>query len=623
MNGSLGFFLTNLTVRGQGKADAMLDFADGFNVISGASDTGKSFALSCIDFAFGARDAPRQIPEVSGYDSVLLRIIARATSEQFVIRRGLAGGDIKLTRFDSAGNQLGESTISARHSATERETLSGFLLELSGLWGRQIRKNARGDRRSLSFRDVAFLCIVDEERIIAERAPQLSSTYFENTTENQVLRLLITGTDSGEVIVIPTKVEPAAIDAKLDLIQSMIESNVAELRRLGVSEDDVDAELGAIDAARATTLSEYEASRTSVADLEDDFRNHASELRQIQSRSSIVDGLIKRFELLKSHYDSNIARLTAIEETGSLLQALPSQRCPVCGAPPEAHALRHAGEQYQISSVHAAARVEAEKIKSLEADLDKLLAELATENGELRQRAASTSHLLKEVQSRIDNELMPRVKESAQALEQHNVRRDVLLRSKGITEQLAQLRASATDLGELRTTRRSPSPRVSTIPTTAEMDDFAGVVQTILTEWKYPSVGRVVFSEADQDLVIGGNPRASHGKGVRALTCAAFILAIQRHSLDKNLPHPSFVVLDSPLVAYQEPDPAGEVQRLLEAGVKEAFYSSLASNSIGRQVIVFENQDPPSDLEGTIRKVHFTKSDTGRYGFFPPLPKNG
>ena len=154
--------------------------------------------------------------------------------------------------------------------------------------------------------------------------------------------------------------------------------------------------------------------------------------------------------------------------------------------------------------------------------------------------------------------------------------------------------------------------------TTAEMDVFARAVEDILKAWRYPNPGRVLFSEDTQDLVIGDHPRSSHGKGVRALTCAAFILGVMEHCRRRAMPHPSVVVLDSPLVAYQEPDTAdGETQQLRQAGVKEAFYSTLANGLAKGQVIVFENEDPPAELTTGFIRHHFTKTDLGRYGLFP------
>lgn len=613
-----GFFINKLTVSGPAKPDAELVFTDGLNVVSGASDTGKSFALSCIDFAFGARHAPRDIPEVTGYRAVSLYLTSRANQEQLVIERALAGGDVRVLRKDSAGNVIDDSVIPFKHNAKDAGTLSGVFLELTELWGRQVRKNAKGERRSLSFRDVAYLCVVDEERIIAERPPHLSDSYTERTVESEVFRMLITGNESGEVLVVPGKEDIAGIDAKLELVASMIESAQADFKKTELKESELDTELAGIEETRGRALAEYERARLSVTELEGTLKEHSRNLREAQTRLVVVAGLIKRFELLDTHYDSNINRLATIEETGSLLTALPSKSCSVCGAPPEAHRLNHGEEQFQPEVVQSAALSESEKVKALKKDLGRVLNDLIAERDQLQAKAEAAANAATGVQGQIDQALTPRVAESAQALAVQNGRRDILLRAKGIVENIAKLHRYVADLEALRAAGKTASPKIATTATTAEMDAFARTVEAVLGAWKYPSPGRVIFSEGDQDLIIGGHSRASHGKGVRALTCAAFILGIMKHCRTKELPHPSLVVLDSPLVAYQEPDSAdGEVQKLRQAGVKEAFYGTLASGLCDGQVIVFENEDPPSDLPAPFTRHHFTKTSIGRYGFFP------
>lgn len=168
-----GFFVESLALTGPGKVPAELQFIDGLNVVSGASDTGKSYALGCIDYAFGAKSLTRSIPQADGYQVVTLKIRTRESRDLFEITRALAGGDVNLREYDEAGVLRSERTLGARHDAHDSETLSGLLLGLSGLDGKRLRKNKRGNLRSLSFRDVAFLVLVDEERIISERPPQL------------------------------------------------------------------------------------------------------------------------------------------------------------------------------------------------------------------------------------------------------------------------------------------------------------------------------------------------------------------------------------------------------------------------------------------------------------------
>ncbi|MFK8034290.1 MAG: hypothetical protein AB8B94_09120 [Hyphomicrobiales bacterium] len=101
-----------------------------------------------------------------------------------------------------------------------------------------------------------------------------------------------------------------------------------------------------------------------------------------------------------------------------------------------------------------------------------------------------------------------------------------------------------------------------------------------------------------------------------AITHAAATLGLLKFTEDKRLPLPGFVVLDSPLLAYEKPE--DEVDDLSETDVNLRFLQSLAKWD-STQTIILENRKsiPPefSEGEGITR---FTKSATvGRYGFFP------
>jgi hypothetical protein len=85
------------------------------------------------------------------------------------------------------------------------------------------------------------------------------------------------------------------------------------------------------------------------------------------------------------------------------------------------------------------------------------------------------------------------------------------------------------------------------------------------------------------------------------------------------MPHPGFVVLDSPLVVYREPDAdeGGFSEHL-----KDAFYESLAAYE-GAQILILENEDPPSELETSANIIKFTGTDRGRRGFIPLSNETG
>ena len=57
-----GFQIRRLTLVGRGVPDAEVTFKEGLNVVSGPSDTGKTFIVQCIDYMLGGKDMPEPIP---------------------------------------------------------------------------------------------------------------------------------------------------------------------------------------------------------------------------------------------------------------------------------------------------------------------------------------------------------------------------------------------------------------------------------------------------------------------------------------------------------------------------------------------------------------------------------
>lgn len=119
-------------------------------------------------------------------------------------------------------------------------------------------------------------------------------------------------------------------------------------------------------------------------------------------------------------------------------------------------------------------------------------------------------------------------------------------------------------------------------------------------------------------------PRKDNGAGIRALLHSAFKISVLVHSIRNNRPHPGFVILDSPLLAYREAednDPIGALTddelQLREAGVASAFYRFLHSLKGDAQFIVIENHKSDQEVVAPFPNVQFTgNKDVGRCGLF-------
>ena len=148
------------------------------------------------------------------------------------------------------------------------------------------------------------------------------------------------------------------------------------------------------------------------------------------------------------------------------------------------------------------------------------------------------------------------------------------------------------------------------------LDELAKKIEEILKAWNFPDADRIYFNENTCDFVINGKPRGSRGKGLRAITHAGVTIGLMEYCKEKSLPHPGFVVLDSPLLSYWEPE--GKDDSLVGMDLKDRFYEYLVTEHSDCQVIIIENEHPPDKLLDIISLTNFTKnSNQGRYGFFP------
>lgn len=127
--------------------------------------------------------------------------------------------------------------------------------------------------------------------------------------------------------------------------------------------------------------------------------------------------------------------------------------------------------------------------------------------------------------------------------------------------------------------------------------------------WKWVSLASARGS-------IRRKPRGSRGKGLRSITHAAVSLGLLEYAQENDLPHPGFLVIDSPLLAYFKPE--GDDDLLLRgSSLKEKFYEYLVQHhSTQSQIIIIENQHPPAEFQTDIHMTVFTNNPSeGRAGF--------
>jgi hypothetical protein len=143
-------------------------------------------------------------------------------------------------------------------------------------------------------------------------------------------------------------------------------------------------------------------------------------------------------------------------------------------------------------------------------------------------------------------------------------------------------------------------------------------IRRALNAWHLPVQSDVVYDVAEDDLVIDGKARAANGKGVRAVTHAAFTVALMRHCFDKDTPHAGFVAIDSPLTPFRGSASDDEEHPEVRADVHTATLHSLASVTGVGQTVIIDNIDPPTGLDNVAEVFVFTgPGGRARGGFYP------
>lgn len=612
-----GFRLRFLSFFGPQKQPATVTFGPGLNVLYGASNAGKSFIVETIDFMLGGGQPLRDFPERVGYDLVLLGI-ETIDGRTFTVWRSVDGGGFKLfegLHETPPANDVQHKVLAEHHSDKNEANLSWFLLSLCGLAGKRVRKNARGETNSLSFRNIARLMIVNETEITQQTSPLFDGNPTASTPNLATFRLLLTGTDDS-ALVANAKREPEELsrEAQLQLLDQLLDDYRDRLKQLTKTPKELEEQLQKIDVSLRQQTAQVNTTESEFQEVAGKRRELRKKLEEGRGRREEVATLLERFTLLDRHYASDIERLRAIEEGGTLFNVLGSAHCPLCGAAPEHHRAK-ADCDGDIDAVVGAARKEIGKIEVLRSELATTVHDLTSEGANLDRKMPSVVQELDAISASVDDLIAPKLSSLRKSYSNFADKRAEVREALAFYATVQDMERRRGDLAEGAEAEKAGALVGADIPT-AVADSFAQMVESILTEWNFPEAGRVHFEAKARDLVISGKSRSAFGKGLRAITHAAFTLGLLAFCRAGQTPHTGFVVLDSPLLAYREPD--GKEDDLRGTDLQEKFYAYLQGLPDDRQVIVVENIDPPTSITSHEQSVMFTKNPHhGRYGLFP------
>ena len=607
--------LTKLILAGENKKDAIINFKGGLNVIAGASDTGKSFAFECIDFALGSSSNPKTVPEMKGYRSVFLEIEDIGQEEIFTLKRNFSEDEKNEIFIYYSNYQKKDAAevekLSVTHNA--KKSLSKKLLNCCDCTYKYVMKNTKGDTRAFTFRSFSPLIMINELRITARHSPiyhtdSRGSTFA--TPARTAFKTVISGIDyKKEEKKENTEIIKAKLKGKIEQLSQIIDEIRIENNELIKDTEDINTEKS----IEIIELNKF------IKEKSEEIKKYELDYKEIQTEIEIKNTELKhllnnnnKFVLLKKNYLSDLERLEFIYDAFDLTQQLVEVECPICHSPMKVNEMEKSDDYYE------ALATEKIKIEVQLAELDETIKDLSDEIISKKQRISKLENYKEEITDNLNNNLGPIVAEKVKKVQELM---DAQERINLITRNEKRINKYNTEISKwqekIDSTGQEKRKKIEDLPE-AYTNELCKEIKFLLQGCDFiGKEGKIKYNNATEDVEVGEKEKASYGKGARAIINSTFLIGIMNYCYKRNLCHPGIVVLDSPLTTYKEKDKKDGDDETITKGTKEKFYEMLAEQKNG-QIIIFDNEEPSSTVKTKINYLHFSGDSTvGRKGLIP------
>lgn len=604
-----GFIITELRLTGPNVEPAFVKFNEGLNVISGPSNTGKTYIFQCINYMLGSSQQPKSIPVATNYAYCYLEI-QTGDDRILTFKSDLKGGDFHLFEcaIDAIGINREHISLFREHDDKNSENISAFLLELCNLNGKKLKVNATGHKRGLSFSDLRKLQLIDEVRIITDKSPITTGQYTTATVEKSVIKLLVTGNDDEALIEALSPNEVKHRKGKVEMLKELIQETDSQISQLGV----VDYDPGQVQKIG-----------DSISALNEELGNLSGINDQLTQKKNVLSGNLSReinFKneflltqsrsiILAAQYESDSLRLQSTIEACQLLGQTSSSKnhCPVCNS-----LLDEQAGHVDLSEVLNACSVELQKLDFLQRELKESQLLIQSEIFAIDQKIDLLQLQVSETNKELDDIINNKINSNLQQIADLQKIADLLNKYEQLTQRKTEYLRSRDAIASTITKKSKGKKDANIDSISSFIYPLCEKIKDVLLELKYPALSNVSFNEAKLDFLIAGQDRELSGKGYRAISYAAFVIGLHQlvTSTGCGMPIP---ILDSPLVTYRKPNADNQE---IPVDMAMDFYRYIVESDM-EQVIIMENEEPPPDIEARINHIIFTLSSEGRYGFIP------
>lgn len=578
--------------------DSYVDLTKGLNVISGASNTGKSIIVESIDYALGDKETNI---DLHGYDSIYV-VISNDDGEVKITRKI---GEKKVT-IDSNNKNVKSGIYPIKkkaNSSPDDRYLDDWLLILMGLQPRlDIVVSKDWKTQNFTFRTCLNSFIVKQEDIIRRESPYLPLDHFSQSAYKSGLLYLWSGeryvTDSNKEGDQIRRARRNAVQMYLTEQITKISERQKQLIDVGLSNKEIENKINEL-------LDAINDNKRILDEHFDEIAQIKDKIIELDEQISESNNLLIKYEALQTQYKADLSRLNlVIEGQVHSNETNPTMTCPFCNG-----TLEKSVEDNCIE----ASKKEIEKLIPKMRDLEDVISEVNEEIGLLNEQKEKYSIRRKILLDEINKVIKPLLGDLKTDLQTY---KQAIEDSKESSLLAIQKEEYQRKYDELALNQKEEKESKFVV-----LDYYPPIVDTLEKEYErllrianYNITEKPVLSLASDssfEFSVNGKTNRSQGQGFRGYLHALASLALYNSLRDHGYMQFPFLVMDSPiqnLVETQEQ----EVTTTMKYGLFNAL------NEVGddSQIIVAENKFPTNINYGNANMITFTKDPkTGRYGY--------
>lgn len=600
-------------LRGYEVKDSILTFKKGVNLITGGSDTGKTYAYELINFAFGAGEVPNQIKESKKYEIVYLEIviddivhtIMRLFNEPKTIK-------VCLSDIDSINEDTVYESLQANGNA--KKSISSFFMKKLGysldLYFKKLK--TKDELMQLTIRTYLKSFMISEEKITAKTKSIIETelTYPKQTFTREKFRYFLTKTGNIVKNVKVDKIISIRATNKLELLQELlIESNT---KLMNSQFELYNSEIPNFYGFNLNELSEeIKKNEDDILEKRDQIMLKENEIRSVNDEKRKVEQTLIRFNTLAKQYEVELDRLDFIYEGGSFLKQITTAICPLCSSELEE-------EVYDQEKIYKSFSAEKNKVAKKSMDINGAIKDMVMQNQELSDTGNEIQLLINQLRSNVDNELIPKFRELRINYDDYSKYNEIETKISVYNLEIANLKAKIEKYqGITANPIEGNEIKIDNTLYLNRRKELCEKMEELLETFHFAENVEVEFDDEELDFLVNNQKRKAYGQGYSSLVYIAFVLSL-KWIMDKyGVQTPNFVIFDSPFTSLTEGDEMKEKKVLESNKMIDSFFNYVTKEYSNMQMILFENsKEKYENLNEKVHYTHFSKNkEFGRYGF--------